>query len=655
MNYMTTIGESLARALQLFQSGDVPQAETLYREILAIDPGQAEAWNQLGLIVFYQGQPEAAVAALQEAARLAPNLAQIYVNLAVVYAAQGNAAAAIGHLRRAIELEPNHADAWFNLGNAFQLEQNLDQAIASYEQSLRLQPNSPRTLTNLGWSLQFRGELPAAIACYERAIALQPNLAEAYYNLATAQAGNDQFDKAVGNYQRASELKPDFMQAFNNLANARQQQGFIAEAIAAFAQAVRINPQLPVPRSNYLFALNYDPELPAETLLAEHRKFGEIFERRDAAPVLSNPRDPDRKLKIGYVSPDFFNHPAAYFIEPFVRHHDPAVVESFLYSEGAQHDEVSERLQAAAGHWRNIRELSDEQLAGQVRADGIDILVDLAGHSAYHRLLVFPQRPAPVQITYLGYPNTSGLTSIAYRLADRVTDPPDEPVFYSEQLAYLASQYTCFAPPQDATEVSDLPASRNGYITFGSLHKLPKLNARVFDLWQRVLEAVPSSRLLVFHHTLRGDARDRLEREFAGRGIAPHRVELRHEKPVDGHLGVYREIDISLDTFPWSGHATTCESLWMGVPMLTLRGDRHAARLSASVLGAARLSEWIAATPAEYVELAVQMSGQIDQLAELRRGLRDRVARSPLCDGIAFTRQLEETYRSLWRNWCNQR
>jgi predicted O-linked N-acetylglucosamine transferase (SPINDLY family) len=653
---MTSIDDALAQAMQLYQTGDLPRAEAFYREILTVDPRQAEAWTQLGLVFFQQGQVEGAVTALQRAAQLAPHLARIYMNLGLVYTTQGNAAEAIRHSQHATELEPGLADAWFNLGNAYQLQGSLDQAIASYQQSLRLQPDSARTHTNLGWSMQARNDLPAAISHYRQAISLQPNLAEAYFNLATALAGNDQFDEAVAQYQKAGELKPDFMLTFNNLGHARQQQGFVIEAIEAFAQAVRISPELPVPRSNWLFALNYDPDLSTATVLAEHRGFSEMFEPRDTPPpTFANSPDPDRRLKVGYVSPDFFNHPAAYFIEPMIRHHHPAAVESFLYAEVARPDEVTERLRAAAGYWRSTCGLSAEQIADQIRDDGIDILVDLAGHSAHHRLLAFTRRPAPLQITYLGYPNTTGLKSIAYRLADCVTDPPGEPSQYSEQLLYLAGPYSCFAPPRHAPEVGELPAKRNGYITFGSLHKLPKLSAGVLDLWQRLLEAIPAARLLVYHHTLRGVACDRLNHELVRRGISPDRFELRHEKPIDGYLGVYREIDIALDTFPWSGHATTCESLWMGVPMLSLRGDRHAARLSASVLTAAGFAEWIAATPAEFVEKAVQISGQIEHLAELRSRLRASVAQSPLCDGPTFTRQLEETYRSLWHNWCSQR
>jgi protein O-GlcNAc transferase len=294
-------------------------------------------------------------------------------------------------------------------------------------------------------------------------------------------------------------------------------------------------------------------------------------------------------------------------------------------------------------------------VAEQVRSDGIDILVDLAGHSANHRLGVFTHKPAPVQISYLGYPITTGLTTIDYRLTDGIADPPGEPVRHTEELVRLPGCFCCWSPPRDAPHVTPPPLRRRGRITFGSLHHLAKLNGKAIDLWCAVLRAVPAARLLVFRHTLKGETTERLRRAFRLRSIDESRIELRHAAGTGGFLGVYADVDVLLDAFPWCGHATTCEALWMGVPVLTLRGPRHAGRMSASILTCVGLTDLIAETPEEYRQKAVWLASDGERLADLRGSLRERMLRSPLCDGATFTRGLEAVYRGLWRRWCNVR
>ncbi len=279
--------------------------------------------------------------------------------------------------------------------------------------------------------------------------------------------------------------------------------------------------------------------------------------------------------------------------------------------------------------------------------------MDLAGHTNNNRLAVFAHKPAPVQVSYLGYPNTTGLAAMDYRLTDAVADPPGEPSYYTEELVRLTGCFCCFQAAEYAPAVGPSPAARNGHMTFGSVHNLVKLNAGVLDLWAEVLRAVPTARLLVYRNTLAGSARDRLRQEFTARGIAEDRVELRHgASPGRGYLDFYADIDVLLDTLPWSAHTTACEALWQGVPVLTLRGTRHAGRMAASILTDAGLPGWIAETPAQYVGLAREQAANAEKLAALRATLRDQVARSPLCDGLAFTRRLEEAYRWIWRRFA---
>jgi predicted O-linked N-acetylglucosamine transferase (SPINDLY family) len=291
----------------------------------------------------------------------------------------------------------------------------------------------------------------------------------------------------------------------------------------------------------------------------------------------------------------------------------------------------------------------------QIRHDQIDILVDLAGHTGGNRLGVFAQRPAPVQVTYLGYPNTTGLAAIGYRLSDAVADPTQEPPDHcSEQIVRLPGCWCTWSPPANAPDVAPPPVRAKGHITFGSLHKPPKINDAMMDLWAKILHSVPGSRLLIFRNTLDISARERLTGEFRARGIASDRLDLNNGKVEESasHLTLYHRIDISLDSLPWSGHATTCESLWMGVPMVSLRGNRHAGRMSASIMTALNLTELIAETPEQYVQMASRLAADVGRLTELRAELRNRMKTSPLCDAATFTRQLEATYRDLWRRWC---
>ncbi|MDR3638897.1 MAG: O-linked N-acetylglucosamine transferase, SPINDLY family protein, partial [Isosphaeraceae bacterium] len=338
--------------------------------------------------------------------------------------------------------------------------------------------------------------------------------------------------------------------------------------------------------------------------------------------------------------------------EPILTHHDRARVEPFCYAEVPAADSTTARLHALAAGWRSTVGLTDAQVAEQVRRDRIDILVDLAGHTSGHRLGVFARKPAPVQVTYLGYPNTTGLEEIDYLLTDAVVDPPGEPEWSTEEPYRLPGVFCCYAPPRDAPAVGPPPSAHPGDVAFGSLHKLSKLNGAVLDLWCDLLDAIPSARLLLFRNNLSGTRRDEVRRHFLDRGIASDRVELRHEVGAGGYLTVYHHIDVSLDVFPWCGHTTACESLWMGVPVITLLGNRHAGRMTASVLMSLGLDDWVARTTADYVAIARHAAESPERLGRLRGELRGRMEQSPLCDGRGWTAGLEDAYRTLWRRWC---
>jgi predicted O-linked N-acetylglucosamine transferase (SPINDLY family) len=452
------------------------------------------------------------------------------------------------------------------------------------------------------------------------------------------------------------QRQPELTSARYNLGVALQAQGKLVEARECYREVLRIKPDDRVAYSTYAGALIFEPSVDGAGLLAQHRRWAahHASTRAKPAPHKNRP-EPERKLRVGYVSPDFRAHAVAYFLEPILAAHDPAQVETVCYAEVPAPDRTTARLRALAGQWRDTFGLSDEQLAELIRRDEVDILVDLAGHTAGNRLLVFARKPAPVQVSYLGYPCTTGLTAIDYRLADAVTDPPDEPACYVETLVRLEGAFCCYAPPAGAPPVSPVPAQARGGITFGSLHKLEKLNAAVLDVWCRILHALPSSRILLSRNTLRGRCGERVLAAFQERGIEPNRVVLHHAEPVDlQHLRIYNEIDIALDPFPWNGHTTACEALWMGVPVVALRGQRHSGRMVASVLNAVGLPEWIAGSPAEYCRVALSLAADLPELARLRAHLRARMCQSPLCDGAAFTWRLETAYREMWRAWCHR-
>ncbi len=497
------------------------------------------------------------------------------------------------------------------------------------------------------------GRVADAEAQFRLAVQHWPDAAGILNNLCNVLKMQGKLDEAEDAARKALQLDPNHAIYYSALGEALRSQGKLDEALTCYRRTVQLKPDFPVAHSNLLLCLNYHPRATPEEIFAEHRRWAEVHGRAPAPPPWGNSPDPGRRLRIGYVSPDLCRHVVSCFLSPILSSHDPSQVEVFCYAEVMNPDDVTARFRKLAHGWRSTCGQSDSQVAEWIRRDGIDILVDLAGHTGSNRLGIFAHRPAPVQVTYLGYPNTTGLPAVGFFLTDAVADPVGEPSWYTEELVRLPGCFCCYAPLERAGPVAPLPARRTGHVTFGSLHDLAKVNDEVIDLWCEVLRAVPSARLLLFRHTLRGRTRDDFRRQFEVRGFGPYRVELRHEtgKGPD-HLDVYPDVDVLLDVFPWSGHATTCEALWMGVPVVTLAGSRHAGRLSASVLTALGLQELIAADRRQYVEIARRLAGDLDRLSELRSGLRGRMAGSPLCEGPGFTRKLEAAYRELWRRWC---
>ncbi|HSY26660.1 MAG TPA: tetratricopeptide repeat protein, partial [Burkholderiaceae bacterium] len=565
--------------------------------------------------------------------------------------------------RSALAFKLDLAEVHNNLGITLrELGQPAD-AVKSYRRALALAPNYAESHGNLGVALRDLRQLDESITSFRRALALSPGFADAHYNLGVSLANLGQLSDAVTSYRQALAIKPNFPEAHNNLGNALADQGQLDAAIASYRQALAIKPDFPVAHSNLLFQLNYLSEQPAATLLSEARHFG-ILAMQRATPYTQwrNSRDPHRCLRIGLVSADLRDHPVGYFIEGILAalasqvprrlefiaydNHRPAI----LSPTG-----LTERIKACCRVWHATSNMSDEELARQIRADEIDILIDLSGHTADNRLPVFAWKPAPLQISWLGYVATTGLAAIDYLIADPWTMLESEEANFTEKIWRLPQTRLCFTQPDEAVDVSPLPALKNGYLTFGCFNTLTKMNDFVVALWARVLHAVPNSRLFLKAKQLDEEAAIiNVRQRFAAHGIDSTRLMLEGPARRSEYLAAYQKVDIALDPFPFPGGATSAEALWMGVPVLSLGGKRFLARQGIGLLMNAGLPEWIAADEEDYVARAVSHAGDLQRLTALRKGMRQQVLKSPLFDAHRFAFHFEAGLHTMWAAWCDQ-
>jgi predicted O-linked N-acetylglucosamine transferase (SPINDLY family) len=462
-------------------------------------------------------------------------------------------------------------------------------------------------------------------------------------------------DEAVAAARRAIELNPQYAVGHWDLGTSLKSLGRLDEALDAYREAIRLKPHSPEQGSNYIYTLNYHPGYDAATIFAAHREWGRVHADAltAAAPLHANDRSPDRRLRLGYVSGHFWGHAVNFFTEPILASHDHARFEVVCYSNKTGGDETTARLQTYADGWREIAHLADEQVAQMVRDDKIDILVDLAGHIGGNRLLVFARKPAPVQVTYIGYQNTTGMSAMDYRLTDDWSDPPGTDKFYTEKLVRLPRSFFCYRPSPDAPAVNALPALAAGHLTFGSFNNFAKVTPAVLAAWSRILAAVPGSRIIILANAA-DSLRQYLASTFQQHGVDAQRWTLVDRCPRAEYLERIRSVDIALDPFPFGGHTTTCDALWQGVPVVSLAGGMYAARFGSSALVTLGLNELVASSVDEYVNIAVRSAGDIERLAILRASLRERMAASPLLDFAGFTRNLEAAYCEMWTTWCKK-
>ncbi|MEI7863418.1 MAG: tetratricopeptide repeat protein, partial [Planctomycetota bacterium] len=536
---------------------------------------------------------------------------------------------------------------------------DLGGAEALLFQVLEQRPNDLEALYGLAEIGYHTGRADLVIAMMRRCIELDPNDGGSYHNLGNALRTKGDHDEAIVALKSAIRLMPNPADAHNTMGLTLKDLGRMKQAVAAFRRAISFDPTMLIAHSNLLLFSNYQPDIGPEELFAEHRQWAKERETplRGGIVAHANDRDPERTLRIGYVSPDLRQHSVAYFLLPLLEHRDRDQVHVTAYSNSVVADEVSERIQRSVDSWCGIAGASDEQVAERIRADRIDILVDLSGHTADHRLLVFARKPAPVQITWVGYPGTTGLDAMDYRCSDPLVDPPGETTrLSSEQVLLLPQTMWCYVPLSGSPEVGPLPALSAPGVTFGSFNNFGKISSATLDMWAEILRQTPGSRLVLKNVAMRSPAAmAQAQQHFATRGITEDQLQLLSpDQALLDHLTQYNRIDISLDTFPYHGTTTTCEALWMGVPSITLAGPNHASRPGVSLLSNVGLGDLIATTPDEYVEHAVSLAGDLPRLAEIRAGLRQKMLDSPLMDGPSFARHMEACYRQAWRAWCEQ-
>ncbi|MEM9276162.1 MAG: tetratricopeptide repeat protein [Cyanobacteria bacterium P01_F01_bin.143] len=680
----------IEQAQKLKQAGQLQQALSCYQSAFAIADNIPPAWYNYGNLLGQLDRAEDAINAYQKALSLQGNFFQAHLNLANCLRDSDRVTEAITHYRQVIKLQPNFVLAYRNLTQVLVDSNRSDEVIEICNAWLKIQPNNLFALNALGISLQYQGKYQPALKYFQKAVANAPNSADSLNNLGTLLRMLKRPQEALPYLQRSITINPNnditqsnfiyallnlgkvsqaiaqanfLLQRNPNLAGIRLLQGFaltyqarISEAIASYEMSWQLDSQKTTPISNALFSTLYSDDLSPQELVQERRK----WVNRLPAPAIKYTQwqsddKSDRPLKIGYLSSDLRSHPVAFFLEPILANHNPQLVTSFCYDSGGISDETTTRLQNYSDRWLNCAGWDDQRLAQQIHDDAIDILVDLSGHTSGNRTQVLRCKPAPIQMLYIGYPESSGLDEIDYIISDEYVSPQEFAELYSEKILPVAGSFWCFRPQDFLPELQKLPALENGYITFGSFNNSAKLSPTTIRLWSQVLKAVPNSRLLLKALALEDEGTCEYFREqFMSQGIDGARVIL--EKPtlkIENFFASYHKIDIALDPFPYNGGTTTCQALWMGIPVISLRGQQFFSRMSYSFLSNLGMGELSAETEEEYVAIALKLTQDLNKLSQIRASLRQRMKKSPIVDAAFATEQLEKAYHRAWRDRGN--
>jgi protein O-GlcNAc transferase len=650
VGWIVTLAEALGRIGR--------QQESLHwiEQAIRLRPDFAEAHGAMGLAMEREGRLDDAEACYRKAIKLEPKLVQAHNNLGHVLNQRGRFDDAVESLEQAIRLRPDLAQAYNNLGDAMRGQSRRSAAIASYRQAVHLNPNLQAAWDSLGSLLMSNREHSAAVEAFRRSTSIRATPG-ALVDLGLAAAGVDQYDEAIDALRKAIQLAPNSSMPYRVLGTMLRWCGRLDEAIAEFKRAMFLDPRDHIAHSGLLYAMLFHDDTEGrytpQRIFEEHVAWGK---RHTAGitplPPANNDPSPDRRLRIGYISPNFRNQAVLFFVLPILENHDPWEVEVFCYSDVQSPDDWTRRVQDHADQWRDSTKLNNEQLAKQIRDDRIDILVELTGHIGDGRLRALAYKPAPVQVSYIGYQATSGVPAVDHFLTDDWADPPGTTEqFYVERPFRLPESYFVYLPPPEAPAVGPLPAEANDFITFGCLNNLAKVTPRSIALWCEILKATSNSRLVLLAPGS-AETDERIRAAFHAGGVAKDRIEIvRRATPVE-YLARYNRIDIALDPMPFNGHTTTCDAAWMGCPTVTLSGEIYAHRYGGSVMRNLNLAELVADGDEQYVTAATALAGDMPRLARIRRELREVMSRSIITDGTRFTTNLERAYRQMWRSWC---
>jgi len=636
--------------------GKLDEAVASFHKAIRINPGNAVFHYNLGHALQQQGKMHAAQGSYQQSIALAPDHLESHSNLGHTLQALGQLEQAIESFQHALNLAPELAEMHFNLGAAVNAQGKLGEAIKHYQRAIALFPNYAQAHCNLGAALLAKGQFDDAVASYQRAIALNPSLLEAHYNLGIALQAQDKFDAAIASYFRALEIQPSFVEAYCNLGNTLRAQGKLNDAIECYQAALAIKPDYANAYSNLLFLHSYHGTLAAADYLKLAREWEQACvttQIRQAASNVTLARPPlnGRRLKLAYISGDFRKHALSYFMQQLLAQHDHSRVELYAYSNNRSRDEVTERLNALVDHWIPISGMSDEVVCQRMEADGIDVLVDLSGHSAHNRMGVFAHRAAPVQATYLYFAST-GLSEMDYWIGDETLTPPAMDTHFNEQVWRLPRTWMAYKTIADAPEPNWQSAS-DGTIWLGCFNNLGKITPQTLSLWAKILQILPEGRLLLKNKDL-ADAgnQQRILSELAAHGIAPERIELQPGSEWADYMAQHDKLDIALDPIGAHGGGTsTCDALWMGVPVIHLLGEHVGARFAGSLLEAINHSEWIAHSETEYIETTISLAKNVTLRKQLRAQQRQVMQHSPLCDAQGLAHALEDAYVSMFERW----
>jgi protein O-GlcNAc transferase len=634
--------------------GELELAAQLYSRALDADVDCVEANLNLAMVACEQGELKQGITLLEKVARMNPASFVAHHNLGNALRAQGEFEAAARSYRRALRIDPGAGDTHFALGLSLKALGQHETALAAFHTALERGVKDPELFHNMGHVYYEMGRLQQAKNVLERAISSQPDVAELHNGLATILLATGELQGAIRGYRRAVQLDPSFADGYNNLGMALFKSGEFAGAKTAFRRALDIRPEFAEAHSNLILSLSFDPQVSLEEHLAERYRWRDQHVRRSNIRSLPhrNTRTPGHKLRVGYVSADLRQHSAICGFGPMLLHYDRSAFEVVCYSNSLLEDEFTRRFKASVDSWRSIIGMPDADATRLIQRDRIDILVDLSGHSAGNRLLVFARKPAPLQVTAWGYVTGTGLDAIDYIFADKITIPDDARRYYSEEVVHLPCVVT-YMPQAAAPSVAPLPAQRNGFITYGCFNNYAKLSPDALALWARLAKLVPGSRMLFkareFDHP---HARERVSQIFAAAGVGFERLIFLGQTPWYEHLAAHAAADVSLDPFPQGGGISTLDALWMGIPVVTLQGKTVSSRISTSILKVVGLSDWTAETPQEYLDIACRQAREIPRLAQLRGSLRERAAATAVGNSGEYVRAVEAVYKDLWERWC---